>query len=429
MTSKIICTSDSDVATTISAYNTRGDRFHLGSDWIKFRIKDPISMPLSTALDKNIEGFIFHQIGTRQSPDWWTGFKPDSYLPGKNHATVIDKLPEALREKLRNRTALVHFDQSMEANPLIDKWFNYYEAFHKAFMEHDLLAEQFVITTCNLSESRLYDKWCSDNNITSKMIIVEANFFASACAQDHFFLPGPITIPFIKHIEHKRDNEVQLFNCLNRVVREHRVAFVAMLNYYGLVDDNKVSHDFYPNHFKNDIVINEFAPHPAFEHANVIKTNQKLPLILDTIQFQVNKAQNLYVDVYLNTWVSVITETFYYEYPDQAIFFSEKIYKPMRALHPFIIVGAKGSLRELKAQGFKTFSNWWDESYDDIEEPTARLEAICKLLLQLSIKPKAEWEHLYPHMESVLQHNYQHLLNTDWLKDLKPKIIDRIQHD
>jgi hypothetical protein len=429
MKNKVIYTYDSDPGTAMSMHKTQVDRFCLGSKWIKFCIASPVSMSLTFALDNNVEGYIFHQIGLMQGPNWWSGFNPAHFLYETNYPTVIDKLPEKLREKLRIGTAMVLYDQSLEGFPLIDEYFNYYEAFHAAFIKYNLPPNQFVITTSNLNEGRLYDHWCSTNGITSKMTIVEASFFAAACAQDTFFGPGRNTVPFSKHVNHKRNNKIQLFNCLNRVIRVHRVAFVSMLNYYGLLKNNKVSHDSYPNHFKDTILINQFTPHPAFERDNVIDINQKLPLILDTDQFHINKAQNLYEDVYLNTWVSIITETFYYEYPDQALFFSEKIYKPMRAFHPFILLGINGSIRELKASGFKTFSNWWDESYDDIEEPTARMDAICKLLLQLSNKSKDEWEHIYLDMKPVLDHNYHHLLNTDWLKDLNPKIIKRLPSD
>ena len=429
MTNKILCTHDADTGTTVYKYGSVRDRFHAGASWIQSRITSPVSMPLTTALDKNIEGFIFHQIGTRQGPEWWTGFNLAQYMPGYKHNTVIDKLPEKLREKLRQHTAMVHFDQSMEANPFVDRWFNYYEAFHNEFAKHNLPAEQFVITTCNLIENKLYAKWCSDNQIASRMLIVEANFFASACAQDQFFLPGPSSISFADHIEHKTNNNIQLFNCLNRVVREHRVAFVAMLNYYELIDDNKVSHDFFPEHFRNEIIINEFSRHPAFNYLNVVNTTQKLPLVLDTSHFQLNKAQHLFAEVYLDTWISVITETYYYEYLGTVIFFSEKIFKPMRAMHPFILVGTPGSIKELHTQGFKTFSDWWDESYDDIVEPTARLEAICNLLVTLSYKTKDEWMNMYSEIESVLVHNYNHLKTNDWLQALKPNIIDKIQHD
>lgn len=45
-------------------------------------------------------------------------------------------------------------------------------------------------------------------------------------------------------------------------------------------------------------------------------------------------------------------------------FLTEKTYKPLAAYHPFMIIGAAGVLNLLKQQGFMTFDNLFDESYD-----------------------------------------------------------------
>jgi hypothetical protein len=85
------------------------------------------------------------------------------------------------------------------------------------------------------------------------------------------------------------------------------------------------------------------------------------------------------VDPYYQTsLISVVTET---NFENNDIFNTEKIFKPMVHRHPFILVGPYKTLEYLKEMGYKTFSDFWDESYDDIENPTERLlkiVAICK---------------------------------------------------
>jgi hypothetical protein len=46
------------------------------------------------------------------------------------------------------------------------------------------------------------------------------------------------------------------------------------------------------------------------------------------------------------------------------------------------------------------------------------MEAICKLLLSLQIKTKDEWIAIYKDMQTVLEHNYNHLHSQDWVKPL-----------
>jgi len=197
-----------------------------------------------------------------------------------------------------------------------------------------------------------------------------------------------------------------------------------MLNYYKLLDSNKISHNSFPPHHANEIKIQNFRHHPSYESNNVLDVTSKLPLILDSTEFGVNKAQNFYKEIYLESWITVVTETL--ATTPNTMFFSEKIYKPMRARHPFILLGIRGSLRELKRQGFKTFDSWWDESYDDIENITDRMEAICKLLLSLQIKTKDEWITIYKDMHTVFEHNYNHLNSQNWTKPLTTYISDRV---
>ena len=45
------------------------------------------------------------------------------------------------------------------------------------------------------------------------------------------------------------------------------------------------------------------------------------------------------------------------------IHITEKTYKPIAFMQPFILVAAAGSLRHVQDMGFKTFNEFWDESY------------------------------------------------------------------
>ena len=79
-------------------------------------------------------------------------------------------------------------------------------------------------------------------------------------------------------------------------------------------------------------------------------------------------------------------------------------------LHPFVIVGSPHSLKLLKSYGFKTFSNWWDESYDSMENTNDRIIAIYNLILSLLKKTDDEWVIMVKEMREVLIHNRKLLL-------------------
>ena len=47
---------------------------------------------------------------------------------------------------------------------------------------------------------------------------------------------------------------------------------------------------------------------------------------------------------------------------------TEKTFKPIVMQQPFIIQSCKGSLEYLRRYGFKTFADFWDESYDEADD-------------------------------------------------------------
>jgi hypothetical protein len=75
-----------------------------------------------------------------------------------------------------------------------------------------------------------------------------------------------------------------------------------------------------------------------------------LPLLID-VDLKENMAHLLNEDHYLQTYVSVVSETWGF---NSTAFFSEKIYKAILAEHPFIVLSSQGFLQYLRQQGFNT---------------------------------------------------------------------------
>ena len=59
---------------------------------------------------------------------------------------------------------------------------------------------------------------------------------------------------------------------------------------------------------------------------------------------------------------------------------SEKTYKSIAVGKPFVLFGQTGALRCLRSLGYKTFSPWIDESYDDIADDQQRFLKICDIV-------------------------------------------------
>ncbi len=87
---------------------------------------------------------------------------------------------------------------------------------------------------------------------------------------------------------------------------------------------------------------------------------------------------------------------------------TEKTFKPICLHMPFIIVGTHGCLEYLRSYGFKTFSDLWDESYDDIVDDAQRIEAIARVLQDLDRLSTLEKQQLFDRCRSIVEHNYRH---------------------
>jgi hypothetical protein len=91
-------------------------------------------------------------------------------------------------------------------------------------------------------------------------------------------------------------------------------------------------------------------------------------------------------------------------------FFTEKSLKNFFLKKPFILMSGKHSLRELQNRGFKTFSPWIDESYDNISCPNKRLQNIFREIDRLASFSVEKVNQLYAEMLPIFEHNEQNFL-------------------
>jgi hypothetical protein len=90
-------------------------------------------------------------------------------------------------------------------------------------------------------------------------------------------------------------------------------------------------------------------------------------------------------DWYNKTYFSIVTETTTFK--GYRLFITEKTFKPMAFYHPFMVLGQIGVLAYLKSQGFETYENLFDESYDNIDNVSARINQIVEQVKKLKPGP------------------------------------------
>lgn len=108
------------------------------------------------------------------------------------------------------------------------------------------------------------------------------------------------------------------------------------------------------------------------------------------------------------------------------VFVTEKTFKPMSGLQPFVIVGGSGLLKYLRSQGFETYNNIFDETYDTETDFDKKLDIIVKNV-QLYAKAPYSTETL-----KKIKHNFNLFYNVDRIhrgvvKDIVDPIVNFIE--
>ena len=112
-------------------------------------------------------------------------------------------------------------------------------------------------------------------------------------------------------------------------------------------------------------------------------------------------------DFYKNFGLDIVTESVLnYPYP----YTTEKTYRPIIEKRMFVILGSVGTLRSLHQQGFETFSDILDETYDDVQDPELRLLAIAKSVRQFCDLTLDQVQRYYIDNADKFEHNYQNLI-------------------
>ena len=114
--------------------------------------------------------------------------------------------------------------------------------------------------------------------------------------------------------------------------------------------------------------------------------------------------------------VHLVSETVFH-YPN--FYISEKTYKPIINKRPFLLLSSCGSLKNLRDMGFKTFSDFWDESYDSVYDPADRLVAVIDILESLCNRPFDELIKMLDDMNPILEYNYNYYKNQFKNKELE----------
>jgi len=380
--------------------------------------------------------------------------QPCCYFVGLHHydtlsAKHLDKLDSRILNAVRNKKCKLVLDNVLEGNAITD----FLTRLYMSVLELDLPLNQIYYVTNNIiadveygrfkdeHPSLIFDAGDTMKLTPSSLNIVPVlwNVYDIKRLIKKGFLPKDVNIQ--REIEYKANNieKIKTFLKINRTGRIERDLFMLWVNQNKMYDKFKIS---YPQMFyepkwylrlADDYPLKKKWGH-LFSKDNLTSLRNKTPFDIDETDKtnhgepgfglnQFNADLPFQPQIYRDSFISVVMCAF--PYVDNACHIHSSTFNPMWCGHPVIQFGPHNHLKYLRQKGFQTFGKWWDESYDEIIDGNDRLEAVMKVVEDLSKKEAPELLDMYMDMAPVLEYNIGVLRNYQGINKLKHQIAGK----
>ena len=320
--------------------------------------------------------------------------------------------PELL-QKLKNKELFFMFDASTEGfSPLFETPF--FEVLYNNCYLHNVDPEQIMFISSNLLDEQNLERFCKERNIKKKIKVFSFVGFEYSINHRHGFVSTETYLKEkIKTVDSTFKNKY--FSSLSRLNRPHRTLATFLLCQETISEKALISHDRVTEEYVKYLL-------QEFDSYNVKSWIEKLPLVVDRKDFNINWAlDSSYAHIHDQTLFQIVNETESNNRFNSALFYSEKTFRPVSELQPFIIHGQQHANRSLKSIGYKTYDSWFDYSWDsepnDVLRYKQMLESVkdlCSRLDLMTHDQKIEWR--FKNSE-VLVENYNILFHKKFSKN------------
>lgn len=345
---------------------------------------------------------VYHELHPYVNESYfvYAGLNPEHSILDASEESIIQDITLAYNRNKRK----IFFDCIDEAftPEVVDKTHNIAKVLKEKYTDIKCI---LIFGSANSQET--YIQWCIHRNVEPKLEILSYYFFECMAKQQWMHSQT-------KTEQYRIEPKKKIYTCLNRVLRRHRFAFLDKMLGTNLVNEN-CYYSFHNSQMSDGghSFIKQWAStdFPNIDsHYDLVTT-----LRLNFDKNRINPADLRVEDFHLfhDSYFSVIPETNYYHdsqvTTDRSIpqyaFFSEKTYKPIVLLQPFILLGMKHSLARLRDRGFKTFHPYIDESYDTIIDDDLRMDYIVNEVARLSNQSENEWLTWQENIKPIVEHN------------------------
>lgn len=201
------------------------------------------------------------------------------------------------------------------------------------------------------------------------------------------------------------------FLCFNRQMRKHRFYLMYLALKHNLLDEGYWS--FITGHRDPNVIeqlIKSYGVQDKQLFEYIEKMVNMLPYELDTqhLPFEQKNGfptNNYKKDLYIDSYLHIVSETLFDEGDPKYPFFSEKSFHGIVNLQPFIYVGNTLGIEKLRSWGIKTFHPFIDESHDTEKNSVEKARIVENNLLKFHNMTINEIHDWYYSITDILVHN------------------------
>lgn len=272
---------------------------------------------------------------------------------------------------------------------------------------------------------KLLDFVCEKFNIDKKLITIKTRNLLEAHADYEIVINGPLYVKETQVLARSNDYTHKNFDNI-----KHFGLFIGRSNWQRLWVSAEVfskyrsqcvqtflydcKSDFHKPNLGVDRLINELQGNCDYEA--ITKLISSSPISVESVNhFPIITPSHFNIaKKYHEFLIEIVCETYT---SGNSFYPTEKTWRPIVCKTPMIIQGPINFLKNLKKLGFKTFSQYWDESYDE-DGQILGTKRILNNINRLSKMDSIQLQMMYTDMTPILNHNYNLMM------ELQPESFD-----
>jgi len=332
-----------------------------------------------------------------------------SFVPDPIENYDLCNLDYKTIQKAKKRGKYIVLDSTKEGFSTIYSMPNI-KLIYSMIEQFGLMPSKVIYVTMNLIEQENVANWAKKNNVEPVHVFSRPFLILDAINSDMKTGTSDVQLSRVKEQVYKRKEIDKLVLNLNGRFRPYRSDFAFYLGTSEISQHILLSHLDKFNRKSSTVNFSDRTPKQKK------RWSEKTPIIIDNTmrhRFLHHTTSNLHNQ----TIFELVNETLVEDWYQTSREYSEKTFKPITQFQPFLIYGQKGCNLYLKNLGFRPYHDWFDLSFDEIDDPIDRMMAVYKIvkdtvatLTKMTEREKVEWRFKN---ESVLIDNYERLLELE----------------